>query len=81
MILPIFKEEEEMYKVDIERLPSFMIGEERGLEQGLEQGVYKQNIKVAKALLSKNSDITFIVDITGLSVVEVQKLQSCEEKN
>ena len=64
-----------MYKVDIERLPSFMIGE----EQGLEKGAYKQNIKVAKAMLSKNSDIAFIVDITGLSSVAVQKLQSSEE--
>jgi len=33
MILPIFKEEEEMYKVDIERLPSFMIGEVKGTQK------------------------------------------------
>ena len=71
----IVKEEEKIYKVDIERLPSFMIGEEKGIEKG----AYTQNIKVAKALLSKNSDIAFIVDVTGLSIVDVQKLQSSEE--
>ena len=71
----VVKEEEEMYKVDVERLPSFMIGEERGLEQG----AYKNSIKVAKALLSKNSDIAFIVDVTGLRILEVQKLQSDKE--
>lgn len=35
----IVKEAEEMYKVDVERLPSFMIGEERGIKRGLEQGI------------------------------------------
>ena len=76
-----------MYKVDIERLPFFMIGEERGMERGIEIGeekgiekcAYKQSIKFARALLSKNSDIAFIVDVTGLSIVEVQKLQSDKE--
>jgi len=72
-----------MFKIDIEKLPSFQIGEEKGLEQGLRQGV-KQGLrqgveqgleKVAKNLLSKNNDIAFIADVTGLSTKEIERLK------
>jgi len=73
------KEGEKMFKVDIERLPSFQIGEERGLERGLEQGREqgrKENSKeIAKKLLVNNIDIAFIVDMTGLNIIEVEKLK------
>jgi len=65
---------ETMFKVDIERLPSFQIGEQRGEQRGEQKAMSK----VAKNLLSKNNDITFIVDITGLTIQEIEKLQ--EEK-
>ena len=62
---------EQMFKVDIERLPSFQIGEERGLERGLEKGLER----VAKKLLTDNKGIAYIVDLTGLSIVAVEKLK------
>ena len=60
-----------MFRIDIEKLPSFQIGEERGLEQGLEQGLEE----VAKKLLSKNNDIAFIIDVTGLNAKEIERLK------
>jgi len=73
------KQGETMFKVDIERLPSFQIGEERGLEKGLKKGLKKGLEKglekVAKKLLSNDNDIAFIVDITGLTIQEIEKLK------
>jgi len=68
-----------MFRIDIEKLPSFQIGEERGLEQGLKRGL-KQGLEqgleeVAKKLLSKNNDIAFIIDVTGLNAKEIERLK------
>jgi len=73
------KKGEDMFRIDIEKLPSFQIGEERGLEQGLKRGL-KQGLEqgleeVAKKLLSKNNDIAFIIDVTGLNAKEIERLK------
>jgi len=86
---------ETMFKVDIERLPSFQIGEQRGEQRGKEIGeqrgkeigeqrgkeIGEQNAmsKVVKNLLSKNNDIAFIVDVTGLTIQEIEKLKEYQE--
>ena len=57
-----------MFKVDIEKLPSFQIGFKQGVE------------RTAKKLLSSNSDIAFIVDVTGLSIKDIQELEENQIK-
>jgi len=64
-----------MFRIDIEKLPSFQIGEERGLEQGLKRGLKQGLEEVAKKLLSKNNDIAFIIDVTGLNAKEIERLK------
>ncbi len=48
-------------------------GIKKGIQQGIEQGIEKRNIEIAKNLLGKY-DITEISKITGLTVMEIQKL-------
>lgn len=47
----------------------------QGIEQGIKQGRDKQNIEIAKKLLSKNMTIEEIQEITGIDVEEIKKLK------
>ncbi|WP_170006397.1 RpnC/YadD family protein [Bacillus fonticola] len=49
--------------------------ERRGREEGREEGVREGKIKVAKNLLEKQMDESFIAEVTGLSKKEIQKLR------
>lgn len=49
-------------------------GLERGLAQGHREGAREAGVEIAKKLKSKNSPISFIVDVTGLSEDEVERL-------
>ena len=51
-------------------------GLERGIEQGIEQGEKKQNEIIAKKMKKQNIDIKVISEITGLSIKEIEKLES-----
>ena len=55
---------------DEERLQERAEGREKGLQQGLQQ----KSIEIAKNLLNKGMDITFVSEITGLSEEEVALL-------
>ncbi|NJO17523.1 MAG: hypothetical protein HC877_17840 [Thioploca sp.] len=92
------KQEFEMLEIEIERLPSFLIGEERGfqqgiergieqgiergieqglkqgLKQGVEQGAHDKSIAIAKQLLKLNLSKAEIVQMTGLTVAELEQL-------
>ena len=46
-----------------------------GISQGINQGLQKRNIEIAKSMLKKNMDIEDIIDITGLTKEEIEKLQ------
>ena len=46
----------------------------RAKEDGQHEGLIKRNIEIAKNLLSKNYNINEIIDITGLSKKEINKL-------
>jgi len=47
----------------------------QGIEQGIEQGIHQKAIDTAKALLNKKMPVKEIVEITGLSVKEIEKLK------
>lgn len=76
------QQEFEMLEIEIEKLPSFLIGQERGIEQGIEKGIEKgieqgahdKAIVIAKQLLELNMSVTEIAQITGLTTDELEKL-------
>ena len=49
-------------------------GIEQGIKQGIKQGTMQQNKEIAKKMREKGADISFIVEITGLSEQEILKL-------
>lgn len=51
-----------------------MQGLEQGKMQGLEQGKLKEKLDIAKAMIEKRLDPTFIADITGLDLTKIQQL-------
>ncbi len=61
---------EEMLTVDIEKMPSFNIGFDRGIQKGIENGVKK----VALGMLKLNLDMEIIQKSTGLSLEEIESL-------
>ena len=52
----------------------FSAGEERGISLGITQGEKKAKLETAKVLKSAGVSINLIVDSTGLSVEEIEKL-------
>ena len=51
-------------------------GLQQGLEQGLQQGLQQEKINIARRMLAKGAALEDIVDITGLAVEEVSKMQN-----
>lgn len=54
-------------------------GIEKGLEQGLEQGILQEKQNVAKNLLQENMSKELIIQVTGLSMEAILKLEQQEE--
>ena len=50
------------------------IGEERGRQKGISQGVHQKALETAKILKAANVPLNLIIDSTGLSVEEIDKL-------
>jgi len=50
-------------------------GKEIGLSEGKEIGINERNIEIARKMLEKQSDISFISECTGLSIDEIKKLK------
>jgi predicted transposase/invertase (TIGR01784 family) len=50
-------------------------GIEKGIEKGREEGENKKAIEIAKAMLTKNKPMEEIVEFTGLTVKEIEKLK------
>ncbi len=59
-----------MLQVEIEKLPSFIMGQ----EQGITVGEQKKALMVARQLINKNFSATEILEITGLDASELLKL-------
>ena len=65
-----------MLEIELEKLPSFLIGKERGVEEGIERGEHKKSIMVAKQLIKLNMPLEQIAKISGLSLSELEVLKS-----
>lgn len=63
------QQEFEMLEIEIEKLPSFLIGQERDIEQG----AHNKAITIAKQLINLNLSLTEIAQITGLTIDELEK--------
>lgn len=50
-------------------------GIEKGMERGIEQGSENSKKDFALALLSENFEVDYIAKLTGLSVIEIEKLK------
>ncbi|MCI8833474.1 MAG: Rpn family recombination-promoting nuclease/putative transposase [Clostridia bacterium] len=62
-----------MYKMDQEAIE--VAGYDRGIERGIEQGIQQGMEEIAKRMLKDNLDIEFIMQYTGLTKEEIEKLK------
>ena len=62
--------------IQVKQEEAFANGEQKGIKQGLQQGISQERINTAKRMLDKNCDISFIKEITSLSVEEIKKLKN-----
>ncbi len=62
-------------RIDKEKEDCRNEGLEEGLEEGEEIGIEKRNIEIAKSMLKKNYTLEQIIEITGLSKKEINKLK------
>ena len=49
-------------------------GMQKGIQKGIDQGELKEKSNIAKRLKDKGMDIEFIVEVTGLTAEEIEKL-------
>ena len=76
-----------MFSVDMEKTPFYQMaeergekrgerrGEKRGEKRGLEKGIEQSKLLIATQMLLLNMDIEVISKVTGLSIIDIQKLQ------
>lgn len=85
------QQEFEMLEIEVEKLPSYLIGEKRGEERGEKRGEargekrgeergkklgeHKKAVAVAKQLFQLNMPLEQIAKISGLSIDELQQLK------
>ncbi len=72
-VLEFAKPFEELYKKFEDR--GFEKGIEKGIEKGRQVGKKEERITIAKKLLLKGLDSEAVVDITGLSLREIEELR------
>ena len=52
----------------------FSLGRNEGISLGITQGAYQKAVETAKVLKSAGVSINLIIDSTGLSIEEIEKL-------
>ena len=67
--------ESEMLNVEIEKLPSYLIGKKRGEEQAIKRGAHRKAVEVAKKLFKIDMSLEQIAVVTELSIEELQQLK------
>ena len=71
-----------MLQIEIEKLPSFVMGQEHGIEQGMEKGIKKgmamgekkRALLIARNLIKDDFSLEKIAQITGLDLTDLEKL-------
>ena len=61
------------------REEGMQVGIEKGRQEGMEKGMEKGKKKIALNLLEKKAELSFISEVTGLSVKEIEKLKNGED--
>ena len=71
-----------MLEIEIEKLPSFVMGEKKWVTKGIEIGIKQEReklknnfLEVARQFLSVNFPIEKIMEMTGLSKDEIENLK------
>ncbi|MDO5306057.1 MAG: hypothetical protein Q4E87_10830 [bacterium] len=59
---------------EIDRKFAMTAAREQGREEGRSEGRAEEKIDVAKKMLEKNMDISLIIEVTGLTKEEIEKL-------
>ena len=76
---PILTEWEAKMLDEIEKYDTIKNSKEEGFEDGFEEGknsgIQKTKIETARKMLEKNMKLEDIIDITGLSKEEIQKIE------
>ncbi len=72
------KEEQDKYhrnlKIYRDLINSYKTAHKTGLTEGIEQGIKQRNQEIAKNLLKASMSIEFIMETTGLSIDEIERL-------
>ena len=53
----------------------YSAGKSDGIKEGIKEGVKEQSISIARKMLEKNLDIEVIIETTGLTKEEIEKLK------
>ena len=68
-----WRDEEARKKADIE--DAFKDGKQEGKKEGLKEGEKNSKIQIAKKMMSKNMNISEIIEFTGLSENDLENLK------
>ena len=49
-------------------------GKIEGRKEGIKEGKAEEKLEIARKMLEKNADINFIIEVTGLTKEEIEKL-------
>ena len=52
---------------------------QKGREEGREEGINQRSLEIARNMLAKGMDASTVLEITGLSMEEIQQLRAREE--
>jgi hypothetical protein len=68
------QQEFEMLQIEIEKLPSFMMGQEKGMKKGMAMGARERALMIAKQLIKRNFSLEEIAQVTGIEVTALASL-------
>lgn len=61
--------------IQVKQEEAFANGLKQGISKGISQGCTQERIETAKRMLEKKCDISFIEEITSLSIEEIKSLK------
>ena len=62
--------------VDTAKREGIAEGMEKGMKQGMEKGMKQRSLEIARKMLAKGMDAASVMEITGLSVEQMQQLKA-----
>ena len=65
-----------MLTIDVEKLATYQLG----MEKGMERGTHDRDVAIAKNLLDRGMESDLVASMTGLSAREVESLRGGQPK-